>query len=295
VTECPQGIALFDGNDASQIGGLLAGERHQGSVTSLVFDADGKLLASGGNDGILMWDVGAGAQHGGRLSLGSVVRGLAFGTHNGQELLAAADDDRQITFWNASSGQPAALQQPDPADAGLRSLAFSPDGQLLAAGTVDGRILVWNVDHHNLAAPPFTGQVGQVRLLGFTTYAGMRLLASVDQENRITVWDVDAARPLAFPPNHGDDLVTGVDFGTDPTSGRLVLVTHYVQTDESWTLQLDADDATLSDRVCTIVWRNLSDAEQQRYSQQELPFPSSLLETWLSVTPRPCPELAPAT
>jgi WD40 repeat protein len=165
-------------------------------------------------------------------------------------------------------------------------VAFSPDGKLVAAGTVDGRILVWDVESKQLAVPPLTGHSdGAVRLLGFATHGQMRLLASVDQSNHIVLWDVDVARAIAFPPNHHDQPVTSLDFRDDP-DGNLTMVSHDAESDVTWKLQLD--DTKLRERVCAIVRRDLTPAEEERYLLLDYPFPSSLLSRFTSVSPARC-------
>jgi WD40 repeat protein len=285
---CPKGIVLLHAADGTPLGPLLQGERHKGNVTSLVFNSDGTSLASAGDDGVLLWDVPSQRQVGQRLDTGNVVRALAFGAPQGRQRLALVDDTRTVTLWDPDSGRQVTTPQRMQTDATLRSLAFSTDGQLLAAGTDDGRILLWDPATGELALPPLTGQFGQVRLLGFTAFAGMRLLASVDQANQITVWDVDAGRALASPPNHHEELVTGVDFHTDPNSHDLVMVSHDTQNDVSWTLQLD--EQRLQQRVCTLVWRDLYPEEKRRFLHLDFPFPSSVVEPWFfSFEPVSCP------
>jgi WD40 repeat protein len=70
----------------------------------------------------------------------NVVRGLSF--DRGGKLLASSSDDRTIRVVNAQTGQELVVLH---CPKNSSSVAFSPDGFLLAAGDDLGNIAVWNV------------------------------------------------------------------------------------------------------------------------------------------------------
>ncbi len=74
-------------------------------------------------------------------------RYLASGTwwQEGMEKMA-------IRLWDVASGENIATLWGHPTD--IQSLAFSPDGTLLASGSFDGTIMLWNVRHYMNAACP---------------------------------------------------------------------------------------------------------------------------------------------
>jgi len=79
-----------------------------------------------------------------------------------------------VKQWDTSSGDPL-------------SLAFSPDGLLLASGTFEGDVSLWNPSTGALVSG-LGRQRDQVRQLAFS--ADGRLLASGDYGGSISVWDV---------------------------------------------------------------------------------------------------------
>lgn len=126
---------------------------HTGPVQCLAFSRDGKMLATGSDDQTMrIWDVQ-------RWQLGATLRGysnavnsLAFSADGG--LLAWAGGlgyDHTIVLWEQSSGRLlAALRcRETVTPTTIRCLAFSPDGQFLAAGG-DGPVRIWNVREQKL-------------------------------------------------------------------------------------------------------------------------------------------------
>ena len=118
-------------------------------MATIALSGDGRFLASTGDDGtVKIWSMTAGEQiaHAGgnkhcigSLAIGPDSRTIAAGTVNGY-----------IVLWHldrvGDDGQPAqiALSQTIKAHAGqIDACVFSPDGQYLITGSVDGKAKVW--------------------------------------------------------------------------------------------------------------------------------------------------------
>jgi len=157
-------------------------------LAAVAFSPDGKLLATGGYQEVLLWDL-ANARLLKRLGAGQVgdtVHAAAF--HKDGKLLAVAEGTphgpASVKLFDVESGQ-AAANFPEPKDA-IYSLAFSPDGKLLCGGGVDAKVYVWSVDDKkNLAA--IAGHGDWVLAVCFS--ADGKLLASAGADNTALVWE----------------------------------------------------------------------------------------------------------
>jgi WD domain, G-beta repeat len=139
--------------------------RHQLSrgkgALSLAFSADGRTLASGHTDNqVRLWEVATGGQ---RLAFahGDRPRALAFSpdgtllasaTNRNPECWVRSKDDDKVRVWGPLTG--ARLHTLAGHRGAVASLAFSPDGKLLASGSNDTTVLLWDAARLRRGAPP---------------------------------------------------------------------------------------------------------------------------------------------
>ena len=210
----------------------------------VAFDPTGRFLAAGTSDPAAdgpvacVWDVAAGTLlhtligHDDPHPLVSV----AF-TADSQQLLTASEDGT-ARVWDLSGPHPTAsrvLRVTDPKTGRavpLRSARPDPahPGRV-AAGTLDGRVLVWEAgqDRPSTLADDFPGEV---RALAFTA-DGKYLAASGGADKSVHLWDLFGRRPRRFrfepAPNHAEVINTLIAWpmagllasGSDDTTIRL--------------------------------------------------------------------------
>ena len=221
-------VRLWDGISGRSLGESCAS--HVGDVLALAFDSpsrDGMLmLASAGTDGkIFLWDVPAGGWDPStctpRTSLaghGGTVWSLAFG-QDGR--LLSGGENTSLILWRFS--QPPRFARPVPGPGELRSLAYSPDGRWIAAGTGGGRLALW--DAMSLKEPTILQAGGdEITSLAFQQNGGK--VACGDKSGRVHVWGLTGDGPkreskllLVSPDPAADKGVWSVAF--DPEGTRL--------------------------------------------------------------------------
>lgn len=126
---------------------------HRNVIRSLSFSPDGKQLVSGSADrAAMLWDVKDGVQVLRLAGHAGAVDAVAF-SPDGKRVVTGSSDET-LRLWRSDTGeliadmtrhQAAAKQLNDKLWTGqVTSVAFSPDGRLIASSSKDGRILLWS-------------------------------------------------------------------------------------------------------------------------------------------------------
>ena len=120
-------------------------------VNSITFSPDGKLLAIGTNDKIILWDIIAKKAiktfvfdlRGGEGLSG--IQGVLFSPDG--KMLAAADADNIAMVWDIASGKKLStiVGQGTIIRMSEGTLAFSPDSKVIATGNDNGDVIFWDV------------------------------------------------------------------------------------------------------------------------------------------------------
>ena len=155
---------------------------HTDNINALAFTSNGKMLASGSDDGtIRLWDASSGTE---MLNLSSEkTQVLAFSAN--RKMLASGSKDGTIHLWDITTGK---QLSPFKEQKGYCSiLAFSIDNKILANGTRNGAIYLWDISTGNKLFA-LKGHTDWVSALSFSSDG--KTLASRSSRGVIFLWDL---------------------------------------------------------------------------------------------------------
>ena len=194
-------IILWNVDTRQPLGPPLA--VHTDAVKCLTFSPDGKLLVSGSYDrSIILWDMTT-RQPVGLPLTGHTTDVLSVALSPDGKLLASSScgkmDDTgrcrqgEIRLWDVATRQP--LGAPLTGHTNwVNSVAFSPDGKLLASGSSDNTIILWDVATRQPLDSPLSKHTAAVASVAFNRDGSW--LASGSSDNSIILWQVATRKPL---------------------------------------------------------------------------------------------------
>ena len=131
-------------NDTGQVVATQSG--HEGRVMALEMSPDGARVATGSADRtVRLWDLPSGREERRFGPLTSVINDVAFSPDGA--FIAAAPSNADGPVWRLSDG--AKVHQFD-GGGGLALVRFSPDGERLLTGALNGTIRIWDMETGDL-------------------------------------------------------------------------------------------------------------------------------------------------
>jgi len=224
LDECPEPLRRWEWHYLNRLcRSPLVLRGHNSGINNVAFSADGKLLASGGNDQqVIVWD----------WTKGDIAQVLSGYTHNGVRVAFSRDGRRlacaqfRVTFnqWldrrrgfvgaieirDLTTGQ---THVPSGLPVGGRTVLFSPNGRQLAVPVYDkGHTTVMIVDH-NTGEPVWTLD-SQASIMSIAFSPDGHRFAAGCGDDTIRLWDLSTGQELGSLKGHRD-LVKGVSFSPD--------------------------------------------------------------------------------
>ncbi len=177
---------------------------HLSLVEALAYSPDGKTLASGAFQEVVLWDADKGTIRRRLTGFADRVVALEF-SHDGKLLATgggAPTTDGEIKIFDAASGKLVVEIKGGHSDT-VFGVSFSPDDKKLATCGADKFVKTFEIPSGKFLKA-FEGHTHHV--LGVGWKGDGKLLASAGADNVIKIWDFDKSEQLRTIPGHGKQI-----------------------------------------------------------------------------------------
>jgi WD40 repeat protein len=164
---------------------------------SVAFSIDGKVVASGGGNGLIrFWDRTTMRQHHLLGAHSGAVRKIVFFADG--KRMASCGDDATVRLWDISGKEPKSLEILKEGSTPLFGLAVTPDGKYLATGGADSAVRYWALNERGSkqikAIFKHTGAVH-----GVAISPDGKTLASAGADETIRLWNLEGDKIFEGP------------------------------------------------------------------------------------------------
>jgi WD40 repeat protein len=182
---------------------------HRGWVTGIAFSPNGQIMASSSDDGtVKLWKADGTAIA--SLKHPMRVNGVIFSPKG--DIIASVSDDRAARLWKLDGTLITTL----PVDIGQpTAIAFSSDGEMLAATTTEGIVKLWDANLERNALPLFHGNSSQ----GFNSvdFTKDGRIVLVGDRGTVNIWQPDGSGISGLNPPKTKKIMASVGLSQDGT------------------------------------------------------------------------------
>lgn len=201
----------------------------RGSVQSFVYAPDGKTIATAGGwtgNVVQLWDAQTGTHKTTLTGHTKQVNSVAYSPDG--NMIASGGADGTVRVWNVATGKQRAILNHTSwrnflfpwLNAPVHSVAYSPDGKTVAAGSMDRKVRLWDTQTPKLKAT-LTGHTGPVDAIVYSPDGKTLATAAGWTDDTARLWDAATGETKAILTGytHIDAVAYSPDGKTLATSG----------------------------------------------------------------------------
>ena len=198
-----------------------------GSVRSVIFSPDGKLLATGDSDGVVrLWESSSGREILTCKGHTNVLESVAFSPDG--EILASGSYDKTIKLWDVQTGECFKILQGHTES--VMSVTFNPEGNILASGSFDRTVRLWDIRTGECLK---TLQDHTKVVFSVAFHPAGEILASGSGDKTVRLWNIGSGECLKTLEGHFDK-VQSIAFSP---SGEILASGSFDQTVRLWDIR----------------------------------------------------------
>jgi WD40 repeat protein len=160
---------------------------HSNTINSIAFLKSGTRFYSGGDYYVRSWNM-EGKELDSNRGPTTYIWSVAFKADSSQWI--AGSFEKNIRLFDYTTGKLSLLQGHSKS---ALSVAYSPDGKLMASGSLDETILVWNTSNYK-PVDTLKGHGGNIFCVTFSPDG--KYLASASNDNTVRLWEVSSGKLL---------------------------------------------------------------------------------------------------
>lgn len=222
VSCSPDGETIASGSDDGEVriwdtntGELrktISGYRQKENY-SVAFSPDSKTLTCGGEDGVQWWDLQRGENIRNTYIERDNVNSIIFSVDG--TMLVSRNTLHKVRLWDVETGRFLGSFRGDGTE--FASNAISPNGRMLATGTRDSKVCIWEIRKDELyligdCLMTLSKHTDEVRTVAFSPDG--KSLASGSNDKTIMIWDVHSSSLQNTLTGH-EDSVSTVTYSSD--------------------------------------------------------------------------------
>lgn len=200
-------VKLYDIVEKKEV---LTFQAHEKAIICIRFSPDGTKIFTGSRDNtVRIFDMVTGKELLKIADIKGNVRAIEFNPDGKSIIISTAAIFKSIKIYSLADGHEIKTLEM----ANTERIDVAPNGNFIAAATLDKSVFIWNIQTGNQAFT-LSGHKKYIRDVAFSS--GGKMLASCSEDNMVILWDIEKGVAIHTFSGHSDN-VTSISYSNDGT------------------------------------------------------------------------------